>query len=184
MANLLTKETRATRKWDYYTRISVLVGFMVSGALALGGILFLPVYVYVRIVANAQREAVITRDDSALGIERQTLTQRLKAEQGIIEQMGKVIDTPSIIDSFKEMQTLIVKNSQHMHVTAFDITYITEEGVYRGDIAGEATSREAVIAVRDIFEQSEYVTSMNFPLTNFTPKEGIYEVAFSVSFKK
>jgi hypothetical protein len=167
MTNLIPPSAKKAIKREYWVRVLTVWFLLCAGALLLGIFVLVPSYVLIssQVAVYSQSaqqaaEKVVTYDNVSVGLVR-------ASEQAAIIFEGK--DTIALSQYVQRLTSL-----QNQNVRLTDVTINKTKNVVDPiQLAGEASSRQALAAFRDRLLAEPYITAVDLPLSNLAQDRDI-----------
>ncbi len=189
MANLLPEQIKTKLLWSKRIRIiSTFFLMLIIGLIVSAGAL-LPVALYSNVfLANIEQyndEQQVGESGNmsmSFGKQRQEIIRELRRDMVLLEKIDAIRSVPNagqIIDTVTKMILPI----GGVTVRLIELNAQVAQEIYTIRLSGNAISRSAVVAVREVFENSADFTVIDFPLDNLTPQNNEYTFVIELATK-
>ena len=187
MANLLPKQTKVNLLWSKRVRVALVFFVMVFVGLSIAAAALLPVALYSKVVLDGLAETKALPREVAQGTallsfgkQRQEIIRELRRDKELLESIRTMSALPQASKLLIDTETLATSvNGIAVRLISLD-AHIAQD-LYAIRISGTATSRAAVVALREAFEASEDLLVTDFPLGNLTPQSDEYLFVIEVA---
>ncbi len=171
MSNLLLENTKLQVNWRQNTRLILVISVAVISVVLFVYIFLLPVTVYTYFVNSESLNNIQINKSPTIGEQRRETKLRLEERYKFINSIQFVYNQSAQLDSvYSVISGLSAIND--LSLTRIDVTYA--DNAHNVYIVGRAPNRSAVVSIKSVLNGLNGVELINFPVSNFAPKEGEY----------
>lgn len=141
--------------------------------------MLVPLVLHSDSLARETTESASPRDGADVSQQRQQLTKMLQSEQVLITRVHAAAVSPAVsVVLSRVFARYGVLDT--FTITAVNLDYADGGAQYRISVSGIAPSRAAVVTLHDSLVNDPDFLLKAFPISNFTPRDDVYNVSFSL----
>ncbi len=171
MSNLLLENTKLQVNWRQNMRLVLVISIAVISVVLFVYIFLLPVTVYTYFVNSESLNNIQINKGAKIGEQRRETKLRLEEREKFINSVQFVYNQSAQIDVIYSIisELSAVKD---LSLTRIDVTYT--DNAHNIYIVGRVPNRPAVVSTKNVLNSLDEVKLIDFPVSNFAPKEGEY----------
>mgnify|MGYP000977584882 CR=1 FL=1 len=167
MANLIPQTAKKSVLVEYWTRVVSVWLILWSVALIAGAGVLLPAYVLITERVDIFKESAVAASEKVTTYESASVALEEASKQAkVIIDESKIVTFSEHISLFEELQGLGIQISQ------IKLSRI-EKDIAPVILNGTASDRNIFVGFRDRLRESEYIESVDFPISNLAKDKDI-----------